>query len=112
MSLVLSASSNVWFKKKMPIQAGQTVVIDSLPAATTTRAHYKISFTNGTNFREFDFDLRKDSSGFVDTVTGKTGSGLSYSIESAVSGSQIEVRLENNEAFDFSLSFARILIDA
>lgn len=114
MSLVVSASSTVWFKKKVSVGAGQTVVIDSVNESTFLRIHYKIALKNssGTLVRSFDYDAHKVSGSISDRVSGKMGAGISYAVSGVLSSGSLELSITNSEAFDISVGFARILISA
>lgn len=114
MSLVSANSSSVWFKKKITVAAGQTVKIDSFPSNSFLRVHYYVAFRNssGTVVKVLDYDAYKVNGAIVDRVYSKSGSSVDYSISSSLVSGSLELQLVNNESFDLSVGFARILIDA
>lgn len=114
MSLVASASSSVWFKKKLTALSGQSIKIDEVNVNSFLFFEYKIALCNsaGTLVCSMILNGHKIGSQVVDKVSSKAGSGIDYEITASINSGSLEIDLQNNESFDLRVGFARILVEA
>lgn len=83
------------------VPAGQTVVIDSLPLADFDALKYELSIFGPTqnDVKSLSLKVQQFSGSLKDQVFSKIGS-LSVSLDTAINGSDFELRAENTEAFN------------
>ena len=113
MSLVVSASSSVWQRSRVIVDANTTKVVDTLPILNFGFVHYYVHIrdVDSTRANSFQISVQRDDTGLTEIVFAKFGSQLDFDITSAEVGGQLQLSLENNEAFNVEFRFARLILD-
>lgn len=113
MSLVISASSTTWLKKKISIPASSTLVVDSLPFAPFKFAHYIVRIQNstGSKAKSLNLEAQKVDNILRDLIFGKFGNSVDIEINTKSVSGQFQLEIVNNELEDLEVRFARLILD-
>lgn len=97
-------------KKKITVGASSTVAIDTLPLSLITGVKYFVAIKNVANakYRSFEMNVMNANGTLKDIVSSKVISGsLNINVSAAISGTDMELQITNNEVFDLAVEFIR-----
>lgn len=95
------------------IPAGQTVTVDSVLYSSIKSINYFVNLIKDdfTKVKSLKMTVLKINSDVRDTVYARFGNDLNCSISSLVVGSNADLIVTNNEAFDITCSFNKETIN-
>ena len=94
------------------VSAGATTVIDSIPKNKVNSLEYDIDIRRGNNanIKSLKLFVTQQASDTEDTVFARLGNSVNMVVQSQINGSDIELSVTNNEAFDVNINLARAII--
>ena len=98
-----------WIKKNTTVAAQSTKIVDSIPVAKFSRAEYVVSYKNAINDKKKSLKLSAEIQGseVFDSVYARLGD-LDVGINTLITGSNMELKVTNNELFLIDVKFARL----
>lgn len=105
------SGSSVWKEKSISIDAGDTIVVDSIDQETFISGTYHFTLYNRDEQRMRRFDLNlMNLFGDSDTqVTSRYDNGLRVSVNSQFNSGNIELLIENRESFNIVGKFTKLV---
>ena len=100
-------SSSLWESKKKDIAAGVTAIVDDLQLSVLKGATYIFCVTNANVSVMFNMNLINKNNVISETIYGKIGLGISFSVSTSVSLGVVNVNLTNNETASISVELIR-----
>ena len=113
MSLVVSASSSTWQKKKGSLLSSATVVVDSFIGDSFDGLEYYLLFRNagGDLVKSLKLSVHKVDGDVRDLVYAKYGNNIKIDVSTALNGGNFELTLTNNELFTVDYRIARLKLN-
>lgn len=103
----------VWKRiKSVSVAASTTTVIDSIPKDKVNSLEYDIDMRRGDNssIKSLKLYVTQKASDTEDTVFARLGNNVDMAVQSQINGTDIELSVTNNEAFDVNINLARAII--
>jgi len=113
MSLVFSATSNVWQKKKGSLSASSAVIVDTFVASSFDGAEYFLLFKNlaGDLVKSLKLSVQKVDGDTKDLVYSRYGDNVKVDVSTALSAGSFELTFTNNELFTVEYRLARLQLN-
>lgn len=105
-------SECAWGKVEDLVNASSTKVVDSITFTEFTRAEYVVSVYNDSEvkFRSFKMSVAKKGASVVDSIKGRHGDSISFTINANLVGPNVELTIQNNELFNLSVSIRKLAL--
>lgn len=103
--------NGIWEEVTDTVSASSSKVVDTVALADFSAIEYKVTLFNTANnkTKKFTLDVVYENSAVSDTLYAKRGSALNYGIAAAINGSNMEITVTNNEAYDLEVSLGRLI---
>ena len=100
-------------KATILIPAGNTVIADTVALADFHALKYfLVMFNDGNSInKSLELNVVKIASSVRETVSNKVGTSADLEVNGTINGTDFELELVNNEAFDLTVEFAKIKLD-
>ena len=112
MVLVSSNSASPWRKFKKTVPASSTVDVDNLAYGTYGGSYYIVNVSNCSNniYTQFIINaIKNPPSDIKDSIVQKLGTPVDISLNVLVVGSEVRVRITNNESFQLDVVVSRLI---
>lgn len=110
MSIITSAVSDVWRKKKVVVPALSSVDVFTTPTQSYKASKYFLEASNSDEQKYKGFEIwssRKGPADVVSSIFARLGDSLQIELNIMVVGSDIALRIVNNENFDLEVSIVK-----
>jgi hypothetical protein len=95
-------------KKTVGLPASSTQLIDSSPLSRFRALEYLVQVNDlADQTKSFKLLVTQDDTGIKRQIYGRAGNALEIAVSAIVNGSDYELSITNNEAFDMSVTFVR-----
>lgn len=104
--------SSTWKKATAAVSGSSTIVIDTTALADFSSLKYILSFNNDIEevTKKYELSIVRKGSTISDSIYARLGSALNLAINSNINGSNLELEIINNETFDLSISYAKLVL--
>lgn len=103
----LGSMDGLWTRGVQTILASATTVIDSVPLADFRAIKYVLCIGMGARTVQMDINLIKDNSAITETIFGKIGQGINFSLDTGILSGNMNVSITNNESSSISAEFIK-----
>lgn len=112
MGLVSAASSTVWLKKNVTLEASQTLVVDVIPSIGFNFVHYFLRFENltGNKAKSLNLEAQKVDGSITDLVYSKFGNTVNIEINTFENSGLFQLEIVNNETEKIVVRLARLTL--
>ena len=100
-------SSSLWDKKTKIIPASATESVDEISLDIFKAAKYVIFISNGIDTIMFDMNIINKNSNIKESIYGKIGTGISFSIDTSVSLGLMSLKITNKETSSINTELIR-----
>ena len=92
------------------VSGSSALVVDTVPTTDFRALKYFVSFHNITQdvAKYLEMNVVNENSSVSDSLSGKLGSSIDVDTGAAISGSNLELTITNNETYDVTVSLAKI----
>lgn len=109
---ITSPRQGIWKKFKKTAVQSATTAVDTIALAKFSTAKYILNLYNidEVNFRTVEITVLNDGTILRDTLINKMfNKGMNVDINSDLIGSNMELRIINNETFNIEVELARVI---
>lgn len=112
MTSISRAAGGLWRRKRVILAASSTLDADSIKLAFFLGVKYVLHFRNETEDVYKTIELlstRSSGDELEDNVTGNLGDPISVSTNVVVDGTDVVLRLTNNESYELKVSISKLI---
>lgn len=104
--------SSLWKTVNSQVVGGNTTDVDGLPLATFRAVKYIINIFNDAESASKTMELliNNENGSLSDSIFGKIGSIIDVEVDVVVSGSDMRIRVTNNETYNLGVTIARVTL--
>ena len=101
-----------WKRERLTIDALATKLTGLIPTTAFHAARYHFSFYNESESKSktFDMVINREGSSVKDIITNKIGASINLAVDSNIVGGNMEISIENKEAFAVEVELFYLLI--
>lgn len=105
-------SLSVWKKINTNANASTTTIVDQVAVTDFGTLEYTISIEDTVNnkTRSMKMMINNENGSLKDTILGRIGTGIDFSIEPVNNAGTMELRITNNEVNGLSVNMARLTL--